>query len=112
MSFIEFIAFQTQPKQCILTKYFSLLHLYCICSYVRFFDFEKQAKASDAYESALKRSHVVKIDQINSPKASHADQEVTESFERFELLRFGLVRYYNQLERRKNFELIEGTFKY
>ena len=71
----------------------------------------KQAKASDAYESALKRSHVVKIDQINSPKASHADQEVTESFERFELLRFGLVRYYNQLERRKNFELIEGTFQ-
>ena len=75
------------------------------------FDFEKQAKASDAYESALKRSHVVKIDQINSPKASHADQEVTESFERFELLRFGLVRYYNQLERRKNFELIEGKFQ-
>ena len=109
MSFIEFIAFQTQT-QTMYTNYCIFL-CYNFTTFAPAFVFLilKQAKASDAYESALKRSHVVKIDQINSPKASHADQEVTESFERFELLRFGLVRYYNQLERRKNFELIEGT---
>ena len=66
-------------------------------------------KASDAYESALQRSHVVKIDQVHQPMCQHRDKEVEESFERFELLRFELVRYYNQLERRKNFELIEGV---
>lgn len=65
-------------------------------------------KARDAYDSALHKSLSLRADQNSSPVAEEKDLAVANSFASFELERFRLVRYYNQLEQRKSFELVEG----
>lgn len=65
-------------------------------------------KTNEAYESALHKSLSLRADQDASSLASERDKSTMTAFATFELERFRLVRYYNQLEQRKSFELVEG----
>ncbi len=65
-------------------------------------------RAFEAYESAEHRALSLKLEQETSQLAGARDKEVLEAYKAFETERFAIVRYYNQLEQRKNFELVEG----
>lgn len=66
-------------------------------------------KTSEAHESAIAKALAVRNEADQTPTATSRDDEVMDSFGALEMARFDLIRYYNQLDARKTFELVEGV---